>query len=184
MAICKVQYGIDNRCGDLLFPGGADKDFWVGYTSDLGTRFDLTQTGALSAIQFAAYAGLVKFEGIKYSNSFDYETVVGAGGNIFYTHKALVKLIALSTQDDVEIQRLTQAQDAFIVYQNNNEQFFIMGASKGLKAVAGPLGGTGVQAADNVADMVTLQGEEKTKPLRFFATSVTNTLSLLNGYVR
>lgn len=181
---CKAVYGISNVCGDLLFPGGADPVFYVGYLSDLGTQISLTQTGDIASLQFQAYRGLVKFEGPKFAHNFTYEVGRGPGGNIWYVHKAMVKLVALSTVDDVEAQRLTQASDAFIIYQNNNQQFKIMGAGRGLSAEAGPMGGTGTDANADVADTINLTGAEKTKPLNFFATSYTNTISLLDGYVR
>lgn len=180
---CKVQYGVQNVCGDIVYPSGADATFWVGYVSDLSTRFSTTQSAAISSLSFVAYAGLVKFEGQKFSHVFSSETQVGAGGNISYLHKAAVKVIGLSTQDDVEIQRLTQSIDAFIIYQNNNDQFFILGPSKGLRAVAGPLQSTGQGMGDDITDNVTLEGVEKVKPLRFFVTDVATTISYLNARV-
>jgi len=68
---CKAQYGISNVCGDILFPGGADQDFYVGYISDLSTRFSLTQSGVISSLAFTAYNGLVKFSGQKFAHKFD-----------------------------------------------------------------------------------------------------------------
>lgn len=180
---CKVLYGIQTVCGDNLFPGGADKDFWVGYVSDLSTRIPSTQIGPVSSFSFASYGGFVKFEANKGAHKFDWALVKGAGGNISYTHRAILKLLPLNTQDDVEIQKLTQAQDAFIVYQNNNDQFFIIGAQKGLAAVPGELGSTGLATADDVSDTITLEGAEKTKPLRFLVTDVATTLLYLNNRV-
>lgn len=183
MANCKVLYGINTVCGDNLFPGGADKDFWVGYVSDLSNRFPSTQTGVISSFSFAAYGGLVKFEGNKGAHKFDAALNKGGGGNISYTHRAILKLLPLNTQDDVEIQRLTQAQDAFIIYQNNNDQFFIIGAQKGLTAVPGELNTTGQAITDDVSTTVTLEGAEKTLPLRFFVTDVATTILYLNNRV-
>ena len=181
---CKAVNGITQVCGDLLYPGGADKDFWIGYLSELGTRFSTTQTADISSIQFVAYAGLKKFEGAKMVHNFGSEFVVGAGGNVSFLHRATVKLITQSTADDVEVQRLLQATDAFLIYQNNNDQFFIMGAAKGLRGAAGTLQFTGVSSSDDVSDNVILEGAEKTKPLRFFVTSATATISYLDGLIR
>lgn len=180
---CKVLYGINTVCGDNLFPGGADKDFWVGYVSDLSNRFPTTQTGVISSFSFAAYGGLVKFGGNKGAHKFDAALNKGGGGNISYTHRAILKLLPLNTQDDVEIQRLTQAQDAFIIYQNNNDQFFIIGAQKGLTAVAGELNTTGQAITDDPSTTITLEGAEKTLPLRFFVTDVATTILYLDNRV-
>ena len=89
----------------------------------------------------------------------------------------------LSTRDDVEVQRLAQAQDAFFIMQDNNESFFIYGPSKGLTAVAGALRTSGQNAGEDVSTLITLEGSEKVLPLRFDAGSLSATLSLLNGYV-
>jgi hypothetical protein len=36
---CRVVNGINNVCGDLMQASGVDKDFWVGYISDLSVKF-------------------------------------------------------------------------------------------------------------------------------------------------
>ena len=185
MANCKVVTGITNVCGDLLQASGADKDFWVGYVSDLSTRFSLTQTSAISSISFVAYAGLVKFEGQKYAHSFGAELVKGAGGSISYKHTGNAKLMRLSVTDDVEFQRLTQSQDAFIVYQDNNESFFILGPSKGLMAVAGPISTTGVAAGEDTTSSISFEGNEKVLPLRFsLGTTTSAIITYLDGLIR
>lgn len=167
MPNCKVVTGINNVCGDLLQASGVDKDFYVGYISDLSVRFSTTQAAAISGIQFTPYNGLIKFEGQKYAHKFDYELAVGAGGSISYVHKAMVKLMNHSTADDVELQRMTQAQDMFIISQDNNENFFIYAPSKGFSAVAGPIRTTGQAAGEDVSSTLNFIGNEKVIPLRF-----------------
>ncbi len=179
---CKARYGIRNVCGDLLFPSGADKGFWVGYVSDLATQLSSAQSGIISALPaFVAYSGLVYFEGQKYSHVFSTEGQKAAGGNRSIIHRSTVKLISLSTQDDVEIQALMQAEDAFVIYRDNNEQFFISGYRNGLAYAPGPLQSTGQTQTDDVTDTVILEGVEKTKPLRFLVTDVPTTVAYLNA---
>lgn len=185
MANCKVVTGINNVCGDLLQASGVDKDFWVGYVSDLSVRFSTTQTAAIASIQFIPYNGLIKFEGQKFAHKFDHEVTVGPGGSISYTHKGMVKLMALSTADDVEIQRLTQAQDMFIITQDNNENFFIYAPSKGFQAVTGPIKTTGQAAGEDVASTVSFIGNEKVLPLRFSLGSTTSAIvTYLDSLIR
>lgn len=181
MAGCRVQYGIDLVCGDLLFPGGASQDFYVGYVSDLGTPISGAQSGPISTLSFIAYRGLVKFSGQKFAHKFDWALAKGAGGNVYFTHRGTVKLIALNTQDDVEVQRLLQATDAFIVWRNNNDQFFISGYGQGLTGMPGDVGTSGLAAADDVSDTIILEGAEKTKPLRFDAGSPASSLAYLEA---
>ncbi len=184
MAGCKASRGISNACGDQLFAGGVDSDFYVGYISDLSTRFSLTQAADISSLAFTAYNGLVKFQGNKFIHEGKWPFIKGAGGNGFYQQEFSAKLIALSTQDDVEMQRLQQATDAFVIVKNNNGSFLIFGAGNGLISMPSPGGNTtGVQAADDVSDNVLLQGAEKTKPLRFFVTDEVTTVAYLNARV-
>lgn len=180
---CQVQYGISIVCGDLNFPGGVNPDFYVGYTTDLSSPISGVQSGVISSLSFSAYKGLVKFEGQKFAHKFDWSFTKGAGGNGYWMHRATVKLIALSTQDDVEVQRLLQAQNAFVVWRNNNDQFFVSGYGQGLSGAAGDVGTSGVAAADDVSDTIILEGAEKTKPLRFDVGTVATTLSYLNARV-
>lgn len=184
MAGCKVTNPVNLACGDLLYPGGADGVFYVGYLSDLGTRISNTLTGDISSLSFVAYAGLRKFEGAKFAHIFMSETAIGTGGNISITHRGTVKLITQSTADDRAMLELIQMTDGFIIYQNNNNQWFILGPTKGLRAMPGALQSTGQNSGDDVADTVILEGAEKTKPLRFFVTSETATQTLLDSYVR
>lgn len=185
MANCKVVTGINNVCGDLLQASGVDKDFWVGYVSDLSVKFPLTQTSTISNIQFVPYNGLIKFEGQKFSHKFDYAVTKGAGGGIAYEHKAQVRVMNLSTQDDVEVQRLTQAQDMFIIMQDNNEGFFIYAPSKGFSVVAGDLHSTGQQAGEDVLTTINFSSNEKVLPLRFaVGTTTQNTVDYLNSLIR
>lgn len=183
MAKCAVQYGIDLSCGDLLFPAGVSPDFYVGYTSDLSTAISGVQSAPIATLSFKAYKGLVKFQGQKYAHKFDWPVAFGAGGNMYWIHRGTVKLIPLNTQDDVEIQRLLQAQDAFIIWRNNNDQFLISGYGQGMKGMPGDVGTSGVAAADDVSDTVILEGAEKTKPLRFDTGSVTANVTYLDARV-
>lgn len=163
---CKITQGIDTSCTDLLRVGGADQTFWVGYLADLDTQFSLAQTADINTIDFGAYGGLYRFDGQKFQHTFGSELVVSAGGNKSYTHTAVIKVLADSTADDVTLQNLNLGNDIFIVYQDNNSKFFILGAGKGLSATA-DVQNTGQTGDADTTDSVTLVGTERTKPLRF-----------------
>jgi len=167
MANCRVVTGVNNVCGDLLQASGVDKDFYVGYVSDLSARFSLLQTGPISGMTFVPYTGLIKFEGQKYAHKFDHELAVAPGGSISFVHKAMIKIMLMSTQDDLEFQRLAQAQDMFIINADNNENFFIYAPSRGFSAVSGPIGSTGQKEGEDIADAMSFHSNEKVLPLRF-----------------
>jgi hypothetical protein len=139
------------------------------------------QSAAISTLSFVAYRGLVKFSGQKFAHKFDVAYAEGAGGNGYFTHRGTVKLMALNTQDDVEIQRLLQAQDAFIIFKNNAGQWKIAGAGNGLSGMPGDVVTTGQAAGDDVTDTVILEGAEKTKFLHFDVGTPATTLAYLEA---
>lgn len=182
---CKSVYGINNVCGDLLQASGVDKDFWVGYVSDLSVKFSTTLTGAIASIQFYPYNGLIKFSGRKYAHKFDTDGGVAVGGSISVIHKAMVKLMNLSTQDDVEILKLMQAQDMFIVEQDNNEAFKIFAPTKGFSYVAGPIQTTGQADGEDVQSTLNFISSEKVPPLRFsLGTTTQANIDYLDSLIR
>lgn len=178
---CKVTSGIVNDCSDLLRVGGIDKQFWVGYLSDLDTQFSLTQSGDIASIDFSVYGGLYKFDGNKFSHSFGSELVVAAGGNKSYKHSFVAKLLTNSTADDKVLQDLNLGNDIFVIVQDNNRDFFILGAGNGLSAVSDVMN-SGQTGDSDASDTVTLEGQELTKPLRFFTTDYQTSLNLLVSY--
>jgi hypothetical protein len=163
---CKAGSGLSQTCEDKLRVGGADQTFWFGYLSELDTQFSLLQTADINVIDFGAYGGLRRCDGQKYQHTFGSELVVSAGGNKSYTQTGVVKVLADSTADDVVIQQMNLGDDIFIVYQDNNSQFFILGAGKGLSSTANTQN-TGQTGDADTTDTITLVGSERTKPLRF-----------------
>jgi hypothetical protein len=163
---CKATSGLTNSCTDLLRVGGAGKDWWFGYLSELDTQFSLAQSADISSFDFGSYGGLRKVEGQKFQHTFGSELVVNGSGNKSYKHSAVVKALADSTADDLTLQNLNLGTDIFIVYEDNNQQFFILGAGNGLTAVS-DVQNTGQTGDSDTADTITLEGQERQKPLRF-----------------
>lgn len=179
---CKVLYNIDLVCGDTLFPGGVDGKLWIGYTSDLSTKFDTASSSPTTTVLFSAYKGLKILEGIKYAHLISTDGQVGAGGNVSLMHRATMKFITNSTQDDAQILRLMQATDAFIFYKDGRNEFKILGPS-GMRYAAGALFSQGQGPSDDVSDTIILEGTEICKPLRFAPTGVTDIAAYLDARV-
>jgi len=163
---CKITDGLDFDCANLLKVGGTFPDFWVGYLSELDTPFSLAQTADINAIDFGSYGGLRKFSGNKFAHSAGSELIVAAGGTKSWRHTFVAKLIADSTADDKILQDLSLGNDIFIVYQDNNRIFKILGAGSGL-SVDSDVENTGQTGDSDTSDTVTLTGQELSKPLRF-----------------
>jgi hypothetical protein len=180
---CRTQYGIQNECGDFIFPAGMDPTFWTFYVDDLGIPIPLTQTGLITSFSFQAYRGFTRWEGNKFAHSASHDLQIGGGGVMSYIHRVAVRLISLSVQDDVEFQRLHQGQNIGFVIRNNNDQFLIYGANKGLKAISGAIQTTGTTQTDDPTYGTTFEGVEKTFPIRLLVTDVATTVTYLNARV-
>ena len=178
---CKIGEGITNTCEAILKVGGAGKTFWVGYLSDLNTPIDISQNADITTFDFAAYGGLYRFDGQKFSHSFGYEISVAAGGNKSFIQSFIWKLLTDSTADDVVVQDMIVGDDIFIVGQDNNQRMFVLGAANGLSVSAGNQN-TGTTGDSDISDNGTLTGQEPTKPLRFNLGNYAATLARIEGY--
>lgn len=163
---CKITTGFTNTCDDLLRVGGMDKTFWIGYLSELDTQISLAQTADINTLDFGSYGGLRRFDGNKFSHSFGGELQVGQGGTKSYRHSLSVKLLPNSTTEDVTLQDLNLGTDIFAVVQDNNRNFFILGAGNGLTAESDAFN-SGQTGDSDISDTIVLVGQELTRPLRF-----------------
>lgn len=167
MAGCKTQYGIGRACDDALRVGGLNPTVWIGYKSELDTQISLAQTGDILTLDFGSYGGLRRFDGAKFSHSYTDNLVVSSTGrNKSYLHSLTIRVLANSTQDDVTIQDLNLGEDIFAIVQDNNSEFFILGAGNGLSTQTDDHGSGETGDADT-SDTITLTSSEKTKALRF-----------------
>jgi hypothetical protein len=164
---CKVTDGIDNSCSALTKASGLGKKFWVGYLSDLDTPFSIAQTADISQIDFGSYGVLYPFEGSKFSHDFTWEMATASGGSKSFNQAFNWKLMPDSTTDDANLQSLLIGDDLFIIVEDLNQEFFLLGASNGMTGTAGSGGSGGKEQGGDTADSGTLSGNEKTKPLRF-----------------
>jgi hypothetical protein len=163
---CKITGGLNADCEDILGVGGAAPHLWILQRADLDTQISLAQTTDVTALDFGPYGGLHRFDGQKYSHTFGDELAVTGGGNKSWTHTVTLKVLAKSTADDVTLQQLEIAQDVVVIIEDNNQNFFILGAGNGLSATAATQN-SGQTADSDTTDTVTLTGSERTKKLRF-----------------
>lgn len=164
---CRATSGFTSACADLLRVGGLDRTFWIGYKSQLDTQISLSQTADIGTLDFGSYGGLLRFDGNKFSHSFTDDLQVASGsGNRSYKHTLSVKLLPNSTADDVILQQINLGQDMFAVVQDNNRNFFILGAGNGLSSESN-VRTTGETADSDTRNTLVLSGSETTMALRF-----------------
>lgn len=181
MTNCRITNSISTTCDDLRRVGGVNKRFFVFNTSDLTYTED--GSGYINGISFASiYGGLYEFEGKKKSHSGGYTLVSQAGGNTFFQHDAIVKLISTTPDDDEVIEDLTVA-DVGIIMETNNNEFIVYGIDNGL-AMTAATQNSGQESASDITDTLTFQGEERKKPRRLLVTNYALTLAYLEARVR
>ena len=182
MGGCKLLYSVDLACGDTLIAAGLDGRVFAGYVQDLASPFSKTLAADITSVQFTAYNGLKRLEGVKYAHLAVIEGQVGAGGNVSLIHRLTLKLITNSTQDDAQILRLMQATDIFFFVKDAQDSYKIIGPS-GMKYAAGQLQSLGQAATDDLSDTLIFESTEIVKPLRFAPTGVTDITGYLNARV-
>jgi len=178
---CQIENGLTTDCSDLLRVGGLGKTFWVTYKAQLDTQFSLAQTGAISSIDFGSYGGFQRFDGNKFSHSFTTETQRATGGNISFKQTFSAKVLSGSTADDVVLQTLALGEDIIIFAEDNNQNFYILGAGNGLSLESGTQTSGETGDSDN-RDTLVLSGQEKTRPLRFALATYQQTLDYIESF--
>lgn len=177
---CKVTQGIENSCEDVLRVGGLGRTFWVGYLSDLDTLISLTQAADITALDFGSYGGLYRFDGRKFSHQYTVDLAVTAGGNKSYTHTFVGKVLSKTTEDNLTLKRLALADDIFIIADDNNGGYVILGAGNGLSVTAGSK--TSGQTGDSdTSTSITLTGSETTQELIFAVPGAGGTLAYIEN---
>lgn len=182
MGSCKILYSIDLACGDLLQASGLDGQVFAGYVQDLAAPFSTSMASDITSVQFTAYNGLKRLQGVKYAHLAVVEGQKGAGGNVSLIHRFTLKLITDSTQDDAQILRLMQATDIFFFVKDAKGQYRIIGPS-GMNYAPGQLQSLGQAPTDDISDTLIFESTEVVKPLRFAPIGVTDITAYLNARV-
>jgi hypothetical protein len=180
MANCRVTNSINATCDDLRRVGGVNKRLWVFNTADLNYTSD--GSGYVNSLSFDnVYGGLYEFEGKKKSHSGGYTLVKQAGGNTFFQHDVVLKLISTTPDDDEVIEELSVA-DVGVILETNNREFIVYGIDNGLEMTAGSQN-SGSESGSDITDTLTFTGEERRKPRRFLVTDYATTLAYLDARV-
>ena len=185
MPECLITNGMLVTCEDLRKVGGAKKRFWVfnldGIDKTAGTQgYTIDGDLYVTAIAFNVYGGFYEFEGQRKSHSGGYQLANAEGGNRFFNHDAIVKLLNSTPADDQVIEDLGVASVG-VILETNNQEFIIYGGFNGMSMTEG-VQNTGAEPASDQSSVLTFQGDEKELPKRFFITDYATTLALLVSY--
>jgi hypothetical protein len=178
---CQIENGLTTDCSDLLRVGGLGRTFWVTYKSMLDTQISLDQVADVSSLDFGSYGGFQRFDGNKFSHSFTTETQRATGGNVSFKQSFTAKVLSNSTADDVVLQDLALGEDIIVFVEDNNQNFYILGAGNGLSLETGTQTSGETGDSDN-RDTITLSGQEKTRPIRFALATYQQTLDYIESF--
>lgn len=177
---CGLTDGIDSSCLNLRRVGGVKKTAYIFNIE--GSSYTIDGSGYVTAIAFAAYGGVYKFESKKQAHSGGYTAVVQEpGGNKFYQHDVLLKMFGGSPTDDEVLETLLVA-NVGVILEDNNRQFFLYGTYNGLEQSAG-VQNTGQALGSDTASNITLIGGEEGIPKRFLNGTYQDTKNQLDTYV-
>lgn len=179
MANCKITQGVDLSCTAQRKVGGTRQRLWL-VTQLEGFNVSVDSDGYVDSLTFDTYEGLKKFTGPKDGHSGGYTVQVTEGGNRFFQHNVQISLLPDTPVEDDAIQEIISG-DFPVILEDRNGEFFLYGATNGMSATEGTQN-TGTTATSNIADVLTMAGDEKAKPFRVFVTDRATTLSLLEGY--
>jgi hypothetical protein len=176
---CTIGAGIGIACQDLRRAGGLNKRFWLGNIDDLATPFSATLNGYVTNIPFSTYRSLYKFEGPKFSHSFEINEQTTEGGNTQWEHKLIAKLLNTAPQEDRVIEDLS-VSEVFAVVQTSNAEFLILGAANGMTSDSSKLK-SGKKPGDDSTTELQLTGLEQSIYKRLLITDFNTTLAYLNA---
>lgn len=193
MAQCiNLTTGLDPLCTALKKVGGLAKRVWVGQNSQLDS-YEINETTldvqGLSLVASPA-STLKKFIGRHLKHSANTPVEVGENINVFVQNVILV-LYYYTSLEIYAIEGLVNAEDLFVIVQNNAGQLEVYGIDTtsedsddpigGLNTSAGE-GGTGVLMNDSTSYTVTLSGQHRIMK-RIFNVSPTATLAQNIAYL-
>lgn len=184
MACVDLVDGLEISCNAENKVGGINKRVYIGQLSQLDTvPFTTDADGNIDEINFATASpayGLHKFTSRKDKQSGTYELAPGENINIYETAVNL-ELFHYTQEDKDVIMQLVNADDVFVVVQNNAGQMEVFGIEEGLNASAGS-GGTGVLLNDKTSFSLTLSGGQKKLPYVFLnGGTLATSISYLDG---
>ena len=182
---CLIQNGMLVTCDDLRRVGGVNKRFWVynidGMDRAVGEQgYTISGSGFVTAMAFNTYGGIYEFEGQRKSHSGGWKEANAAGGNRFFIHDVIMKLLNTTPWDDQVIEDLLVA-DVGVILETNNLEFLIYGGFNGMSMEEG-VQNTGQELESDEASILTFAGQEQKLPKRFFTTDYATTLALIVGY--
>lgn len=175
---------LDPSCSALKKPAGVNKRVYIGQLTQLSSYAQDPTTKDITGITMGSCGStsykLKKFSGKKYKNSGTYELAVGENVNTV-NQSAILALYHFTSRDKEKIEQLFNAEDLFVIFENNAGQVEVWGIELGLNASAGS-GGTGVMLNDPTAFTITLSGEQTTLS-RIFNVGPTATLAQNLAYL-
>ena len=185
MPECLITAGMIASCGDLRRVGGANKRLWLFNINQVdrttGTQgYTIDVNGYVTAIAWTAYGGLYIFESQKKSHSGGYTAVIQSGGNKFFNHDVIAKLLNATPADDQVIEELLVA-DVGVIIETNNQEFILYGGFNGMEMLEG-VQNSGQESESDTSSTLTFQGMEKELPKRILSVDYATTLTLIESY--
>lgn len=183
MANCnELLVGLDPTCAGLNKVGGVNKRFWAIQKSNFtySTGGDGYVNNITPGVTGSITNQLIKFTAKKDKISATWPMTAGDNVNTF-NHSFVAPFYTSNPTEQLSVEKLLNADDVVIIYQENASNIRILGLENGLNGSAGE-GGSGTILNDNTGYTGTLSGEQTTMP-HYFSISPTATLTQNIAYL-
>lgn len=178
---CKFDATINPTCDENQTPGGAGN---VAYIFNIEDEPVYTEAGGfVTAISGGTYFGLYKVTTRKSGLGGGAPAQMGgAGGNTFYDHNVMFKILSGTPTTDDAIEKLVSANAVGVILEQDGH-FKIYGHTRGLSFEGEDSQDSGLEASSDKTHNIRLRGGEASLPKRFFSTDLATSRAALEALV-
>jgi hypothetical protein len=176
MANCTLTAAIALDCLDSI---GGVKTLWVSTNADLGTITAGATSGitSLSGATGAFYEIAVPKDVASFTETF---TVSQTNGTAFFEQAVVIATQKLSSAKRAQIQLLTYNRASKVVVEDNNGEYWLIGATRGCVVTAGS-SMTGTAPGDMSGYNLTLTAQEPEMAYQVSSLSALTGISFVNA---
>lgn len=178
MSCARINANLLATCASLKRAGGIQPKVWIGNLADLDAYTQDGTTKDITAITLVSGAYLWTYTGKRDKHSGNIELQTGENVNTFKQILNLV-LYTSTSLDEEKVEALCNAEDLFVIAQENDGQCSIWGLDLSAGTTASPAGGLNCEAAtkgtgalvnERTPWSVTLSGQIRNADRRFINT--------------
>lgn len=168
---------IGASCNALTNVGGVNKRVWITQLSQV-LNYTFDADGYLNTIELTSGNTLKTITGKKFSNSGNFEGVIGNAKLI--KQNAILKIFYSNPTDKSSLETYIKAQQLVVFFETESKKIEVYGLEKGM-TLSAFVGGTGTNLQDESSALYTISGEQKSLPFYFKNGTFVESVEYLNN---